>query len=112
MNTENPDLSAPYIDAQRLRRIVLIVALLNFAYFFVDFGVALAAESVSLLADSVDFLEDTAINLLILIASDGTCPGKHSPARRWPWSSWFPQRSQAGKLFSASPTRLRRTSAP
>ena len=52
----------------QLRRVVLIVALLNFAYFFVEFSVALSAGSVSLLADSVDFLEDTAINLLIFVA--------------------------------------------
>lgn len=52
----------------RLKRIVLIVAILNFAYFFVEFSVALGAGSVSLLADSVDFLEDTAVNLLIFIA--------------------------------------------
>ena len=57
-----------YLDAARLRRVVLIVAALNFGYFFVEFGVALAAGSVSLLADSVDFLEDTAINLLIFVA--------------------------------------------
>lgn len=56
------------IDARRLRRLVLVVALLNFAYFFVEFTVALGAGSVSLLADSVDFLEDTAINLLIFVA--------------------------------------------
>jgi len=55
-------------SVNRLQRIVLIVAVLNFAYFFVEFSVALAAGSVSLLADSVDFLEDTAINLLIFIA--------------------------------------------
>ncbi len=55
-------------DARRLRRIVLVVAMLNLSYFFVEFTVALAAGSVSLLADSVDFLEDTAINLLIFIA--------------------------------------------
>lgn len=55
-------------DAQRLRRIVLVVAALNFGYFFVEFTVALVAGSVSLLADSVDFLEDTAVNLLIFIA--------------------------------------------
>lgn len=55
-------------DSRRLRRVVLIVALLNLAYFFVEFTVALQAGSVSLLADSVDFLEDTAINLLIFIA--------------------------------------------
>lgn len=56
------------LDAGRLRRVVLIVALLNLGYFFVEFSVALVAGSVSLLADSVDFLEDTSINLLIFIA--------------------------------------------
>jgi Co/Zn/Cd efflux system component len=60
--TETPDL------ARRLRRVVLIVATLNFAYFFVEFAVAVAAGSVSLLADSVDFLEDTSINVLIFVA--------------------------------------------
>lgn len=44
------------------------MAMLNFAYFFVEFTVALSAGSVSLLADSVDFLEDTAVNLLIFVA--------------------------------------------
>lgn len=34
-----------------------IVALLNLAYFFVEFTVALIIGSVSLFADSVDFLE-------------------------------------------------------
>jgi Co/Zn/Cd efflux system component len=56
------------IDAPRLRRVVLVVALLNLAYFFVELTVALVAGSVSLLADSVDFLEDTAVNLLIVLA--------------------------------------------
>ncbi|MDY0147024.1 MAG: cobalt transporter [Halothiobacillus sp. 14-56-357] len=50
-----------------LRRAVLWVALLNFSYFWVEFGVAQSIGSVSLFADSIDFLEDTAINLLILI---------------------------------------------
>ncbi|MCL1870049.1 MAG: cation diffusion facilitator family transporter [Promicromonosporaceae bacterium] len=54
--------------AARLRRVVLTVAVLNLAYFFVQFTVALGAGSVSLLADSVDFLEDTAVNLLIFVA--------------------------------------------
>ena len=57
-----------HVDAPLLRRTVLIVAALNFSYFFVEFTVALVAGSVSLLADSVDFLEDTAINLLIFAA--------------------------------------------
>ena len=49
-----------------LRRAVLIVALLNLGYFGVEFAVAIAIGSVSLFADSIDFLEDAAINLLIL----------------------------------------------
>jgi Co/Zn/Cd efflux system component len=72
MNPENPLGATPpptdRVDLRRLRRAVTVVALLNFAYFFVEFTVALAAGSVSLLADSVDFLEDTSVNLLILIA--------------------------------------------
>ncbi len=51
-----------------LRRAVLIVALANLAYFGVEFAVARQIGSVSLLADSIDFLEDAAINLLILLA--------------------------------------------
>lgn len=51
-----------------LRRIVLVVALLNLAYFGIEFAVALAIGSVSLFADSVDFLEDTSVNLLIFFA--------------------------------------------
>jgi Co/Zn/Cd efflux system component len=50
-----------------LRRTVVIVALLNLAYFGVEFAVAIAIGSVSLFADSVDFLEDASINLLIAI---------------------------------------------
>lgn len=49
-----------------LRRAVRLVALLNLGYFGVEFGVALAIGSVSLFADSIDFLEDTSINVLIL----------------------------------------------
>src|SRR5262245_30792534 len=51
-----------------LGRAVLLVALLNLLYFFVEFGVAISIGSVSLFADSIDFLEDTSVNLLILIA--------------------------------------------
>lgn len=51
-----------------LRRVVLIVALLNLAYFGVEFTVALSIGSVSLFADSVDFLEDAVINVLIFAA--------------------------------------------
>jgi Co/Zn/Cd efflux system component len=51
-----------------LRRAVTIAALANLAYFGVEFTVALSIGSVSLFADSVDFLEDASINLLILVA--------------------------------------------
>ncbi len=51
------------------RRAVLVVALLNLAYFVVEFVVALLIGSVSLFADGVDFLEDAAINLLVFVAA-------------------------------------------
>jgi len=51
-----------------LRTVVIIVAALNLAYFGVEFAVALAIGSVSLFADSVDFLEDASVNFLIAIA--------------------------------------------
>jgi Co/Zn/Cd efflux system component len=52
----------------KLRKVVIVVAILNLAYFGVEFSVALAIGSVSLFADSVDFLEDASVNLLIAIA--------------------------------------------
>lgn len=51
-----------------LRRAVLAVAILNLGYFFVEFASAISISSVSLFADSIDFLEDTSVNLLILLA--------------------------------------------
>jgi Co/Zn/Cd efflux system component len=51
-----------------LRRTVMLVALLNLGYFGVEFTVALAIGSVSLFADSIDFLEDATVNGLILVA--------------------------------------------
>src|SRR6185436_1455590 len=51
-----------------LRKVVILVAALNLAYFGVEFAVALAIGSVSLFADSVDFLEDASVNFLIAIA--------------------------------------------
>ncbi len=50
------------------RQAVALVAILNLAYFGVEFTVALKIGSVSLFADSIDFLEDTAVNFLILVA--------------------------------------------
>ena len=56
-------------DASALRRTVLLVGVLNLAYFGVEFVVAQVIGSVSLFADSVDFLEDASINLLIFFAA-------------------------------------------
>ena len=50
-----------------LRRTVITVALLNCAYFGIEFAVGLAIGSVSLFADSIDFLEDASVNLLIAL---------------------------------------------
>ena len=54
--------------ADPLRQAVKIVAGLNLLYFGVEFSMALAIGSVSLFANSIDFLEDAAVNGLILIA--------------------------------------------
>lgn len=51
-----------------LARAVAIVAVANLAFFGFEFLMARKLGSVSLLADSIDFLEDTALNLLILVA--------------------------------------------
>jgi Co/Zn/Cd efflux system component len=51
-----------------LRNTVKRVALLNLGYFGVEFAVALSIGSVALFADSVDFLEDASVSLLILMA--------------------------------------------
>ncbi|MGK9171354.1 cation transporter [Inquilinus limosus] len=50
-----------------LRRVVRRVAALNLGYFGIEFAVALAIGSVSLFADSIDFLEDASVNLLIML---------------------------------------------
>ena len=51
-----------------VRRTLIIVALLNLAYFFIELFAAIKINSVSLFADSIDFLEDTFVNLLILFS--------------------------------------------
>ena len=50
------------------KKAVLIVAVLNLLYFFIEFIAALNIRSVSLLADSIDFIEDASINFLIFFA--------------------------------------------
>jgi Co/Zn/Cd efflux system component len=52
----------------KLRRVVRFVALANLGYFGIEFAVACSIQSVSLFADSVDFLEDAAVNFLIFAA--------------------------------------------
>jgi Co/Zn/Cd efflux system component len=50
------------------KKSILVVALANFSYFFVEFFVARYITATSLFADSIDFLEDASINLLIFLA--------------------------------------------
>jgi Co/Zn/Cd efflux system component len=54
--------------SDQFRRTLFIVADFNLAYFGLEFAVALVIGSVSLFADSIDFLEDAALNILVLIA--------------------------------------------
>lgn len=54
--------------SKSFQRAVLFVALANLVYFAVEFAVAVWINSVSLFADSVDFLEDASVNGLILLA--------------------------------------------
>jgi Co/Zn/Cd efflux system component len=51
-----------------LRRTVALVAVLNLTYFAIEFTFAQIYGSLALLSDSLDFLEDAAVNLLIFIA--------------------------------------------
>lgn len=44
----------------------------NLAYFAIEFAVARVIGSVSLFADSIDFLEDASVNFLILVALSWT----------------------------------------
>ena len=50
-----------------MRRVVTIVMAVNLGYFRIECTVASVIGSVSLFADSIDFLEDTAVNAMILI---------------------------------------------
>ncbi len=81
------------------RRAALIVGLANLAYFGVEFVVALSIRSVSLFADSIDFLEDTAVNFLIVVALGWTARRRGAvgmllaatilaPAAATLWTAW------------------------
>jgi Co/Zn/Cd efflux system component len=67
MNKQGGKMGLSHADSA-LRRVVRLVALLNLAYFGVEFAVALLIGSVSLFADSIDFLEDASVNFLIFAA--------------------------------------------
>ncbi|MDB5462734.1 MAG: putative transporter [Phenylobacterium sp.] len=84
---------------EHLRKAVRLVALLNLAYFGVEFAVALSIGSVSLFADSVDFLEDAAVNFLIFAALGWSAPRRAKvgmalsgilviPAAAFLWMLW------------------------
>lgn len=64
--SDDDDMFPDIAGNDALRRTVRTVAALNLGYFGIEFAVALAIGSVALFADSVDFLEDGAVNLLIL----------------------------------------------
>ena len=55
---------------------MLTVALLNLAYFAIEFTVAAVIGSVALFADPVDFLAEAAVNGLILLALGRAPPGR------------------------------------
>jgi Co/Zn/Cd efflux system component len=62
--TEHGDLRG----VPRLAEAVRAVAMINIAYFAMEFSIARDIGSVSLFADSIDFLEDASVNLLVLLA--------------------------------------------
>jgi Co/Zn/Cd efflux system component len=64
------------VPAERLKRLVRLVALLNVLWFGVEVVVALTIGSVSLIADSTDFLEDAAINLLVAAGLSWSAKGR------------------------------------
>ena len=53
---------------ESFKQAVFFVASLNLIFFFVEFIVAINIRSVSLIADSIDFIEDASINFLIFFA--------------------------------------------
>ena len=55
------------MESLTVKKSIFIVAVLNFIYFFVEFFIAIDIHSVSLFADSIDFLEDAFTNFLILL---------------------------------------------
>ena len=99
--------------AQNLQRVIRLVALLNLGYFAIEFAVATAIGSVSLFADSIDFLEDACVNLLILVALGWTTRNRARlgmvlsgvllvPAAATLWTAW----ERFATLLAPSPLPL------
>lgn len=63
-------------SALTMRRAVVVVAGLNLAYGLIELAVALQISSVSLFADSIDFFEDGAVNILIAVALGWTAASR------------------------------------
>ena len=79
-------------DSIGLRRAVRLVGILNLIYFGIEFAVARYIGSVSLFADSIDFLEDASVNFLILVALGWSASGRARVgrcARRYPAYPWI-----------------------
>ena len=65
-----------------LRKVVILIAVLNLAYFGVEFAVAVAIGSVSLFADSVNFLVQRRLEWINERESGAPTP---QPACGWAW---------------------------
>lgn len=65
-------LSSGEVNQPWVKKALFLVLFLNLSYFLVEFFFAFAAGSVSLFADSIDFLEDSALNFLILLSLGAT----------------------------------------
>ena len=57
-----------YAPCMNLRKTVLTVAVLNLLYFAVEFHFGRVYQSLALISDSIDFLEDASVNILIALA--------------------------------------------
>lgn len=55
-------------DQSGFKRVIWFAGLANLGFFWVEVVVALSIGSVSLFADSIDFLEDACVNFLVLFA--------------------------------------------
>lgn len=57
-----------FLSYLNLRRTVLLVSFLNFVYFVIEFNFGRLYNSLALISDSIDFLEDASVNLLVVLA--------------------------------------------